>query len=184
MFDAPQHTAPPPDSPPDSPSDKPEDRIGKVLHRGAFLFAMAGGFIMTGLIVMTVLSVLGRWLFNAPIYGDFEMVAMGTAVAVFLFLPYCQMRRGNVIVDLFLSWAPRGVQAAFDVAGALMFGGLSALFAWRMTLGGMNAVDYNETTYILALPLWWAYPFAVASFAMLALTCLYTAYHEAKRLLA
>ncbi len=31
--------------------------------------------------------------------GDFELVQMATAVAAFCFLPYCQLRRGNIFVD-------------------------------------------------------------------------------------
>ena len=70
---------------------------------------------MVGLAGMVVVSVLGRWLFSAPVFGDFEMVGMGTAIAVFLYLPYCHMRRGNVIVDLFLSRTPKRLQIFFDV---------------------------------------------------------------------
>lgn len=162
--------------------DAQESGIGWVLHFTTYLFALLGGVIMVGLSVMVVVSVLGRWLLSTPIYGDFEMVAMGTAVSVFLFLPYCQMKRRNVIVDLFMSWAPKRMQILCDVAGALMLGVIAALLAWRMTLGTINAVNYNETTYILALPLWVAYPFAVASFALLAMTCVYTAAHDLKRM--
>ena len=67
------------------------------------------------------LSVLGRWLSGmplaaqvprrlGPINGDFELVQMATAIAVFSFLPYCQARRGNIVVDTFTSWLPRARQ--------------------------------------------------------------------------
>ena len=46
-------------------------------------------------------SVLRRWLFSTPIPGDFELAQIGTAVAVFAFLPYCQVVRGNIVVDTF-----------------------------------------------------------------------------------
>ena len=54
---------------------------------------------------------IGRWLLQLrPINGDFEMVQMATAIAVFSFLPYCQARRGNIVVDTFTSWLPRAHQ--------------------------------------------------------------------------
>ncbi|MDH5188790.1 MAG: TRAP transporter small permease [Rhodospirillaceae bacterium] len=156
----------------------PQNLIGRVLYFLSKMAAILGGLLMSGLIVMVVISVIGRYLFSAPIYGDFEMVALGTAIAVFLFLPYCQMQRGNVIIDLFLSWAPKKSQTVLDVVGSLLLAIIAAVLAWRMTLGGFNAVQYNETTYILALPLWWAYPFAILSFGLLFLTSIYTAIYD------
>ena len=169
-------------------SDTPENAgaaetlIGRALFFSSYMFALLGGLIMAGLVVMVVVSVVGRWLFSAPIYGDFEMVAMGTAVAVFLFLPYCHVKRRNVIVDLFLAWAPKKTQTFFDVLGSVALAAIAGLLTWRMALGGLNAVEYNETTYILALPIWAAYPFAIASFALLTLTSVYTAIHDLMRI--
>lgn len=156
--------------------------IGRALYFLSQMAAIMGGLIMSGLIIMTVLSVLGRWLISSPIYGDFEMVAMGTAIAVFLFLPYCQMMRGNVIIDLFLSRAPKKIQTALDVVGALLLGLIAGLLAWRMSLGGFNAAQYNETTFILALPIWGAYPLIIFSLALLCLTSLYTAINDTLRI--
>ena len=160
----------------------PQNTIGRWLYFLSKMAAILGGLIMTAISIMVVTSVLGRYIFSTPIYGDFEMVALGTAITVFLFLPYCQMQSGNVIVDLFLSWAPKKAQTSLDIVGSLLLAAISAVLAWRMTLGGFNAVEYNETTYILALPLWWAYPFAVLSFVLLFLTSIYTAIHDLIRI--
>ena len=162
--------------------NQPENHIGRVLYFLSKMAAILGGLIMSGLIIMVVISVIGRWLFSMPVYGDFEMVSTGTAVTVFLFLPYCQITRGNVIVDVFLNWAPKKLQTSLDVVGSLLLSIISGLLAWRMTLGGFNALNYNETTYILALPLWWAYPFIVFSLGLLFLTSLYTATHDMARI--
>ena len=157
------------------PEQMPEQSIGRALHFISYLFAILGGFIMMALVVMTVVSVLGRWLFSAPIFGDFELVELGTAISVFLFLPYCHMNRGNVIVDLFLSWAPKRVQAFFDVLGSVALSLIAGLLAWRMSMGGFDMLEYNETSYILALPVWAAFPFAVSSLGLLAMCAAYTA---------
>jgi TRAP-type C4-dicarboxylate transport system permease small subunit len=147
------------------------------------VFALAGGVLMAWLAVMTVISVFGRWLFSAPIYGDFEMVAMGTAVSVFLFLPYCQMRKGNVVVDVFLNWAPNRVQRFFDLIGQLVLATIAGALAWRMWLGAEDMLKYNEISMILGIPVWIAFPFGVAGFAMLAVCCLYDAGKSAREVL-
>lgn len=163
---------------------KPTGVLGRALFAIAYGFVVVGGLIMTGLALMVVTSVLGRWLFSMPIFGDFEMVAFGTAICVFLFAPYCHLQRGNVIVDLFLSWAPARVQRSFDILGALALGAVAAMLAWRMTLGGMDMYAFNDVTYILAIPLWWAFPFCVLGSGLLTLCCLYTATYDFKRLFA
>ena len=161
---------------------RPTDPIGRVLFGCAYAFALVGGILMTAIAIMVVVSVIGRWLFLAPIPGDFEMVAIGTAVAVFLFLPYCHLIKGNVIVDLFLSWAPAKLRTAFDMASGMLLAVIAAVLAWRMVLGGIDMHRYHEVSIILGVPLWPAFPVAVASFALLAFACIYTSSRDLQRL--
>ncbi|MDE0099206.1 MAG: hypothetical protein OXM87_06300, partial [Truepera sp.] len=44
----------------------PGHHIGAHLERLARMVAIAGGMLMIGVVLMTVISVLGRYLFNAP----------------------------------------------------------------------------------------------------------------------
>lgn len=163
---------------------RPAGLVGRALFSMSYYSALIGGFIMTGLAVMVVISVSGRWALSKPIFGDFEMVAFGTAIATFLFLPYCHMRRGNVIIDLFLTWAPERFQRFCDLMGSLLLALIAAMFAWRMTLGLMDMYTYNEVTYILAIPLWWAFQFGVFGSGLLTLCCLYTARLDLEKVIA
>ena len=56
-----------------------------------------------------------------PVPGDFELVAIGTGLAVFAFLPWCQMTRGNVLVDFFMSAAPVRAKTVCDVIGGVFY---------------------------------------------------------------
>jgi TRAP-type C4-dicarboxylate transport system permease small subunit len=145
-----------------------------LIHRLASLFALAGGLLLCLLAVITVLSVIGRNLFSLPIPGDFEIVAMGTAVCVMLCLPWCQLQRGQIRVDLFPDRVSPQVTGLLDALGGLLCALIAASFTWRMVLGFIDAVRDRDVTVILGLPLWWAYPFAIASFALLAACCLQT----------
>jgi TRAP-type C4-dicarboxylate transport system permease small subunit len=147
----------------------------RFLERSASLFAVAAGFVFCAIAIVTVVSVLGRALFAAPIPGDFEIVAVGTGVAAFLCLPYCQLQRGHVRVDLPLGRVSLRIAAVLDAAGGLVCAIIATVFAWRMALGMVDAVRDRDVTVILGMPLWWAYPFAIASFALLAACCAHTA---------
>lgn len=161
-----------------SGTTRPADAVGRILLLLAYLLVLCGGFLMAALTVMSVVSVLGRYLFSAPVPGDFELVTMGTAIAVFLFLPYCHLQRGNVVVDLFLSWAPRKVQVLFDGASGLLLAAIAGVLSWRMAHGGLDMHQYGEVSYILALPIWPVFPVAVIALALLAASCLYTAVRD------
>ncbi len=95
-------------------------RIGRVLELGSTALALAGGLVLTGLMLMSITSIAGRWLFSRPLPGDFELVEIGTGVAIFLFLPACQLRGANVIVDFFTTGMSRRGQSWLDAFGALL----------------------------------------------------------------
>ena len=161
----------------------PDDPIGYGLFAIGYSMSMAGGVLMVVVALMVVTSIVGRALFSAPVYGDFELVAMGTAISVFLFLPYCHLTKNNVIVDLFLAKAPERVRIACDVAASLLFAAIAIMLTWRSWVGTFSMIEVNETSMILSIPIWIAFPFIVVSMAILALSCLYTAVVDFRRLI-
>lgn len=156
--------------------------LGRALGALCRGLAVAGGFVLVALILMTCVSIAGRALFSAPIPGDFELVEIGCAVAVFAFLPYCQMTRGNVVVDFFTARAPPRARAAMELAGNLAFTAIAALLTWRTALGGLDLHRYAETTMVLGVPLWWGFIPAVPCTAVLTLACAYTSWQSARAL--
>lgn len=146
-----------------------------LLERLTCGFALSGGVVLCLMAGLVVSSIVGRVLFGRPVPGDFEIVAMGTAVSVFLCLPYCHMQRGNVVVNLFFSDSGRRLIPWLDALAALCYGLIALVFAWRMTAGLVDAIHYQDISVIVGLPLWWAYPPAVASFLLLAACCVATA---------
>jgi TRAP-type C4-dicarboxylate transport system permease small subunit len=153
-------------------------RLGRTLQRAATAVALIGGAILFALTLLTVISVIGRAAFSAPIPGDFELVEIGMAVAIFAFLPYCQIVRGNVIVDLFTTRASPRTRALLDAAGNLIYTAIAALLTWRGALGGLEVRGYGETTMVLRVPVWWGYVPAVLCLALLTLVCAYTTWRS------
>ncbi|WP_260293090.1 TRAP transporter small permease [Sedimenticola hydrogenitrophicus] len=147
---------------------------GRILHTLCNLFATGGGLVLLGLAVMTVASIVGRYLFSLPVPGDFELVEIGCAIAVFAFLPYCQLHNGNVVVDFFTLHIHPRTRGRMDSVGSLVFGLIAALLTWRLALGGYDMYRYGEQTMILGLSRWWGFIPIVASLALLTLVCFYT----------
>ena len=59
--------------------------------------------------------------FGRPLLGDSELIEFLCGIAVFAFLPYCQLRGANVIVDFFTSRCRRAPRTWLDAAMSLVF---------------------------------------------------------------
>ena len=144
-------------------------RLEQGIFRASRAWAVAGGLVLTTVMLMTVASVLMRAFIGRPILGDYELVEMGSAIAAFSFLPYCQQARGNVVVDIFTQRAPPRVNAALAALGSLLLTAIALVLLWRMSLGGYDFYRYHEQTTNLGIPRWWAFPPILVSLVLLAL---------------
>lgn len=145
--------------------------IGAHLERLARVVAIAGGMLMTGVVLMTVISVLGRFLFNAPIPGDYELTEIALGVAVFAFFPYCHARSGNIVVEFFTGRLRPRYKTALATVHSFVFTLVAGVITWRLFVGGMHKLQDGETTLFLGIPLHWAYFPALLGAALLTAIC-------------
>jgi TRAP-type C4-dicarboxylate transport system permease small subunit len=96
-------------------------------------------------------------------------VGLATGAAVGLFMPLCQLHRGNIVVDFFTARAPKRVNRALDRLGALLLAACCALLAWRAALGGLSSYNSHSSTMLLGVPEWLAYAPMVPGFGLTAL---------------
>ena len=82
-------------------TERPNDIFGRFLLKIVTYLAICGGIVLVVIVLINFISIAGRTMFGKPLTGDFELVEMGCAVAMFSFLPLCQFKNGNVIVDFF-----------------------------------------------------------------------------------
>jgi len=134
----------------------------------AKLCAIAAGVLLTVVTLMTCVSLLGRNLVGTTIVGDFELSGAAAGAAIALFMPWCQLQRGNIIVDFFTAKASERTTAGLDRFGALLLGLTMALLAWRTTLGGINAWRSGSGTMLIGFPEWIVYVGMVPPLALTA----------------
>ncbi len=144
-----------------------------VLRRIALWFALAGGAAAAALALMTVASVLMRAMLSRPIPGDVELMQMGIALCISLFLPWCQLHRANIIVDFFTDRLPQRGRRALDGLGCLLLALMCLLLAARTAAGALAVQAAGETTMIIGLPMWWAYAMLAPGLALTALIALW-----------
>lgn len=134
------------------------------------VFATIGGITLLALMLMTVTSVTKRGVLGAPIPGDFELVEIGSAIAIFCFLPWCQSTGGNVLVDFFTQNAGPRTNHLFEALGDLLYLLIAALLLWRMVHGGMEMRQYGEQSMVLRIPVWWSFLIIIPAMGLLVAT--------------
>lgn len=159
----------------------PTDPVGRVLYAVTGFVAVAGGLWLVVMAALTSINVVLLKVFNTPIRGEFDIVNLGIGVVVFTFLPYCQLVRGNVVVDFITDWAPARVKALLDAIGCLIYLGLCALLVWRMAIGGVEIHAAGQRTAVLHIPYWWSFVVAVSCLGLLCIVCVYCIWRDLKR---
>lgn len=140
----------------------------KALEILAKLCAIAAGVLLTVITLMTCASLIGRNTTGWTIVGDFELTASAAGAAIALFLPLCQLRRANVIVDFFTARASARATARLDRLGAVLLGAAMALMTWRTAIGGLNAWSSGAGSMMLGFPEWMVYVCMVPALALTA----------------
>ncbi len=158
--------------------------------RLASVVAVLGGLVSLATAVVVVGSVFGRWFKGSmfapfapwigPIDGDFEYVKMGTAIAVFAFLPYAQATRSNIVVDTFTNKLSSRTVDRMDAFWDLVYAAMMGVLTGCMVLGTMDFFRSGETTMMLQLVVWPAIAACTVLSALLTIVAIATAVQVAR----
>ena len=130
--------------------------IERVAVRWSRRLALAGGWLLLGLAIVTVLDVLLRKFFSRPIQGTFEASELLLALIIFLAMPYTGLSDGHVVLDLTTERLPRRIQHVIIGVNALFCAAFLGVVAWQV---GLLAAEFSRTartTITMRIPV---YPF-------------------------
>ena len=154
-----------------------------IVEKLAEWLALAGGATLVAIVILTMVSITGRAFIFAglsAVPGDFELVEAGTALAVFCFLPWCQLRGGHISVDLLAGKLGNGLEFALALAWNLLMTAALGLIAWRLWFGMLDRLRYNETSFILQVPVWIFYAVCIPPVLVAVAASLLAAVRQAK----
>ena len=179
-----------------------EARLGRSADALARALAYVGGAFLVAIAAITVVSIIGRWINTGPIRsiaGDYELVEAGVGIAVFAFLPWCQLNRGHVTVDIFTNRLPAVGRAVTALLGDILIALAAYVIMWRFYLGFGEKFPYfsdawrdrlsmgykpffPETTYELEIPVWIPFGLALIGAGAFFLVSAYTVWRSWNRL--
>ncbi len=128
---------------------------------------VAGGVLIL-LMMLTTADVVGRYFFNAPLGGVFDLTHFAVSIMTYLGLAYCGMRGTHVVIELLYDRLPAFLQGPLrrlnSLVGCLLFG----LIAWRTMVQSVDVRAFGEASQMMAIPfypLYWLVAFGCALFA-------------------
>jgi TRAP-type C4-dicarboxylate transport system permease small subunit len=155
--------------------------VSRLLGSVAENLALAGGIVMVAAALLVCISVTLRWATSNSIPGDFELVQIAVAVSAFAFLPFCQVRRGNITVNTFTTRLPAWARNSLDALWDLVYALAAGFIAWRLSIGAAETIANRTTTMVSGLPIGWAIAATSAMAVLLAVAALATAWQLARR---
>lgn len=128
--------------------------FSNALERLARLCSILGGLLMTTLMLMTCYSLIGRNAFDTALIGDFELTGIASGIAIAFFMPICQFKRDNIIVDFFTANRSAAFNHRLDRLGDLLMTVIFFLLSWRCALAAINAKETMGASMLLGFPDW------------------------------
>jgi TRAP-type C4-dicarboxylate transport system permease small subunit len=111
------------------------------------------GYVTTiAMVVIVLIDVTGRYFFNTPLRGSFELVEQFMVLSGGFMLMYCTVKRGHVIIDIITSRFPKRIQEIIHCIVSFIGFGTSIIIAYNIFLYALRQLmPYPQTTDTLKL---------------------------------
>jgi TRAP-type C4-dicarboxylate transport system permease small subunit len=153
---------------------QPGHPLVTLMRRVEGLLGLIAALTLLGLMLLTCIDVAGRYLFDRPLPGGFELTELGMGALIFTSLPLVTLRRQHVRVDLFENLISARWQALQQAFLDLLSGACMAVIAWRLWVKAADMASAGETTATLQIPVYpLVYGMAVLAFVTTALIVLF-----------
>ncbi len=120
-----------------------------------------GALIVLGMMIIVNVDVFGRWLFDAPLAGTFELTEMGIVAVVYLQLAHTIRVKRLTRSDTFLNFiarvkgklADQALRMVFNLAGAIMLA-IIAYGQFPRLIDAWSRGYYKGNVGIFTAPTW------------------------------
>jgi TRAP-type transport system small permease protein len=124
-----------------------------------------GNFALAGMMLLTTTDVVGRYFFNAPVLGAYEITEYLMLIMVFSFLARAQSAKVHINVDIVFNHLPQGLRNFLQHFNHFVCLLMMILVTWMSILRVFELRRTGESSVLLKIP---DYPFA----AFLVIGCL------------
>lgn len=151
-------------------------KLQDLMQRSLGLITAVLLFMM---MILTLLDVFGRYLFNSPIMGAYEITELMLVVLIFAGIPLAGANDEHIAVDLIDGVVPRVIAKVRDIMIALVMAVVLGALSKSIWHKGLEAIKYGDQSAMLQVPMSPVFfvisvTLALASLVSLALAWQYT----------
>jgi TRAP-type C4-dicarboxylate transport system permease small subunit len=130
--------------------------FSKKIQKASSIFGYFGAIALFAMMLLTTIDVVGRYLFNAPLMGAFELTEYLVLILIFSFLCNAQSHKDHVSVDLLFNKFPSRLRKTINILNHVACLLLMALIAWMSYFKALELKEVGEASPNLVIP---DYPF-------------------------
>lgn len=126
--------------------------VSKRLGIFSSVLSNLGSIALFAMMCLTMADVAGRYLFNVPITGAFELTEFMVLILIFSFLGYTQAQKSHVSVELLLAVIPKKIRFYIEIFNHLICFLLSLLIVLMSIQRALELKEAGEASPNLAIP--------------------------------
>jgi TRAP-type transport system small permease protein len=131
------------------------------------VLGIAASAILMGMMLLTFVDVVGRYVFNRPVRGGFEVTELGLLVLIFAGLPLVSHAGEHVTMDFIDRLLKPGARVLLERAVDVFCTAIFLFGAWLVWLKADRIWEYRDATDVLRIVYG---PFVYFMAVMIALT--------------
>lgn len=139
------------------------------LQRAVSLLLVA---MLSAMVALTFVDVVGRRLFNTPVFGANDITEHLMALIIFSGLPLLTAQRGHLSIDLLDHWLLRPAWRRWHQVVDGLIAAVLALIAWEYGVAVGEAMSIQEVSPALGIPRAWMYAYIAATCSVAAIAAL------------
>lgn len=124
-----------------------------LLTRMARWCGYSSALFLTAMMLITVVDVSSRALFNRPITGAYDLVQLFLVGTIFLSIPDVFLRDENIVIDFIDHVARRRIVGALKIIANLAGLVFLAVLSWRMIAPALDSMKFHEVSPDLSIPM-------------------------------
>ena len=123
--------------------------IDRVVHTVALY---CGGAVLAALMTTIIIDVVGRYIFNAPLYGSLDLAVILLVLVVSCAIGYGGRTGAHVTADMLTVLVGPRFEWISGVLIKLFAAAITAIWSWRLFVTGQTAERLGESTQLLNIP--------------------------------
>ena len=135
--------------------DRVESTAEKRVHQITGSIRIISKVVLFAMMVFVPLDVFGRYILKTTVYGDLEYQRLAMVLIVFLALPYCTYKKGQIYVELLVNRLSGRTLAIVQSFASLAGLAIMAFITWQTGVFGMREAlaPLKQTTALVPIPL-------------------------------